>query len=381
LPSATRIIGPDFLDPESREAFERIAETIRQYTVHSRETIVLARNPFVLAHDHITLLWSHGAAIIFLFHRGGKITGSAEGSWTETSTEGPVHSERHFENPLILAAEGCQRLVEFLQAFHKNRARVEDASTPAVDHWNAIGSVTKTIALFTRPVTQLEIGEGIKDPSFIATTLEHVTSRTIFHLPNLLRITDSEDHVFDTQDLQLIGSALEREAAHNEGERENKVNEATTLIRVRRSLRRQRGMLWAAIIVALSVTTVVIVLVMSRGSKLPSNKNAQPVLDTSRRQTPESKSTVVIKLQEPEQLFVAPNKFDSRTQLDDAIANGLGLRSYPSVEHVLTLDSVQFARGVYGYFKVDNKWRKGKLLQTFNDRDTFKIDNYLAPLP
>ncbi len=386
MSSVTRIIGPDFLDPESKEAFERIAETIRQYTVHSRETVVLARNPLSVPHDHIALLWSRGAAIIFLMHRGGRIIGGKSESWTETSTEGIVHAERRFENPIDLAAKGCLQLVDFLNAFHREHPATlfsNEALPSAQSHWDSIGSYLKSIALFTRPVTQLEVSESVSDPSFIATTLEHVTSRTIFHLPNLLRITDANDQIFDTQELQLISNGLSREADRNSGERETLVNEATTLIRVRRTLQRRRGLLLSIILIVLTVITVTIVLLMSKPQRRalivgPTPHDSVAQLNQPK---PERKSTVVIDLQQPAQLFVAAEKFDSRSALDNAIANGDGIRLYPSTEHVLTLDSSQFGKGVYGYFKVDNQWRKGKLLQTFNVLDTFRIDNFLAQLP
>jgi hypothetical protein len=52
----------------------------------------------------------------------------------------------------------------------------------------------------------------------------------------------------------------------------------------------------------------------------------------------------------------------------------------PDTNQVLQLDSADFAKGVYGNFKVENEWRKGKLLQTFRSRDTFVVDNFLEPL-
>jgi hypothetical protein len=396
LASVTRIIGPDFLDQESREAFERVAETIRQYAVHSRETVVLARSPFSLPHDHFALLWSRGAAIVFLYNRGGRIVGGAENVWTETSTEGIVQAERRFENPLAIGSDGCKQLVDLLKNFHREHPKEDravaglptgelspDGIATNEQHWDSIEIHLKTIALFTRPVKQLEVSNSIKDLSFIATTLEHVTSRTIFHLPNLLRITDANEQLFDTQELQLLSNALGREGELNKGERELKTNEATTLIRVRRTLQRRRGVLLTVILVALTVITVAIILVTSRHppvvvGTLPTGRDTSKHIEQIK---PERKSTVIIDLQQPAQLFVTAEKFETRSALDNAIANGDGIRSYPSLEHVFSLDSSQFGKGVYGYFKVDNMWRKGKLLQTFNVQDTFKIDNFLAPLP
>jgi hypothetical protein len=90
---------------------------------------------------------------------------------------------------------------------------------------------------------------------------------------------------------------------------------------------------------------------------------------------------MVVELPGEIQLFVSPTIYLTRSELDRALAQGLGQRYLPGAEQILVLDSLTFAKGVYGYFKVDNAWRKGKLLQTFQSHDTIKIDNFLPPLP
>jgi hypothetical protein len=90
---------------------------------------------------------------------------------------------------------------------------------------------------------------------------------------------------------------------------------------------------------------------------------------------------LVIELPSDVQLLVSSSIYKTRSDLDHALSHGEGQRYLPSSEQTIVLDSLTFAKGVYGYFKVDNTWRKGKLLQTFQPNDTIHIDNFLPPLP
>ena len=381
MASVTRIIGPEFVDTESQGAFERISETIRQYTVHSRETVVLIRNPLTIPYDHFVVLWSRGASIVTMLHRGGKINGQTQRTWSETIQSENANAERHFENPLPPLTEARSFLVRLLEQFRQQHQREEDPESDdiAAARNRAIRAI-KSVIVFTRPVTRLEIAD-LSVQFVIGTTLDHITSRTIFHLPNLLRITDSDEVLFGTIELQQLSTSLLKEAERNILSRESRTHEPLTLTRVRRSLRSRRGVGWAIGLFALALATVIAFILIVPGHPPPPPKTTVDSSARTIQPKQQRQSSVIIILQQPEQLYVSASKFDSRSELDQAIANGEGVRSFPTDVHELTLDSALFAHGVYGYFKVQNTWRKGKLLQTFNLRDTFRVDNFLPPLP
>ncbi|HZK75932.1 MAG TPA: hypothetical protein VFD13_03405, partial [Candidatus Kapabacteria bacterium] len=79
--------------------------------------------------------------------------------------------------------------------------------------------------------------------------------------------------------------------------------------------------------------------------------------------------------------FISQSQFQTRQQLDRALTYGEGQRFLPDTEQIVVKDSVSLAKGVYGYFKVDNTWRKGKLLQTLQPIDTITVVKFLDPLP
>ena len=92
-------------------------------------------------------------------------------------------------------------------------------------------------------------------------------------------------------------------------------------------------------------------------------------------------SEIVIKMPIEAELFISRAMFQTREELDRALTYGEGERFLPDTEQIVVLDSVSLSKGVYGYFKVDNTWRKGKLLQTLQPADTIAIVKFLDPLP
>src|SRR5581483_8930835 len=60
-------------------------------------------------------------------------------------------------------------------------------------------------------------------------------------------------------------------------------------------------------------------------------------------------SRLTIKLPWDVQLFLSPDIYKTRSELDVALEHGQGQRYLPSTEQVIVLDSMTFAKGVYGY--------------------------------
>ena len=138
--------------------------------------------------------------------------------------------------------------------------------------------------------------------------------------------------------------------------------------------------MWVFAVAAFLVLALVVYLLLPGSSS--SNKTV--AVDsgvTPARPAPEKLSEIVIHLPSEIQMFVSPQVFQTRSELDRALARGYGIRLLPSATQTLVFDSIGFAKGYYGYFKVDNMWRRGKLLQTFSRYDTISIDNFLPPLP
>ncbi len=91
-------------------------------------------------------------------------------------------------------------------------------------------------------------------------------------------------------------------------------------------------------------------------------------------------SEIIVKLPAEAELFVSANAYRSRSELDQALSLGFGQRYLPDTVQQISMDSLSLAKGVYGYFKVNNNWRKGKLIETFQHSDTIRIVKFLDPL-
>ena len=106
-----RVTGPKFLSEESRSAFARIEDSVRQFSTHSRDTIILVRQPLSMARDHFAVLWSHGIAIVGFFSQSGTIRGSRRGPWTARISE----QETRFENPFERLAAARIEFIDVLK--------------------------------------------------------------------------------------------------------------------------------------------------------------------------------------------------------------------------------------------------------------------------
>jgi len=384
-----RVVGPDFLNEDTQTAFARIESEMRQYSIHTRESLVLALNPFVLLEDHLVLLWNQGVALIALIPRGGEISVDTTRPWLSTDTERRNALESSFENPLPELLAEHQHLEKFItQSLHreaKSSTLTTASGASQIVESHPAQLCIKTIALFTLPVSRLRVEEGKEEPRFLAMTLDHAVSRTFYHQPNLLRAIEGQPGCFTNAELNVLAELLEKEAQKNAPARKKLREEnAKSILRIRRASRKHSRTL----IIAVTLVLVAVGLafwIFSNGEDDADPQQSTGGGDTTTVVTqPEpnvqKRSTVYIKLSTEAQLFISRDQYQSRSELDWALSHGQGYRMLPATSHTLSLDSSIFAKGVYGYFKVDNEWRKGKLLQTFREQDTFNIDNFLPPL-
>jgi hypothetical protein len=369
-----RVSGPDFTNVESREAFARIEDSIRQFGTHSRETFALVRNPLSIGVDHFVLLWSRGSALVTLLPFGGRIRGGERGRWLSEEHHGHSVAETAFENPYELLKRAQKALEGLFQTNGTLAASTATADDLATDHWH--GPTMSLIAVFTKPTEDIRPAEDLRDPAFSAVSLEYALSRTMFHLPNLLRISDRGSMVNTAPDIDTLSRDLDRAAAARVADVQT--SRTAALPSFRRAKKRRIGRHISLVWVFAALVGIAVIYVIARPTSKIGEEPSGP--DTTAHVPVHSHSTVVIRLPVETQLFVANQVFENRSALDYALAHGNGIRYLPDTIQVLQLDSADFAKGVYGYFKVENEWRKGKLLQTFRSRDTFVVDNFLEPL-
>jgi hypothetical protein len=256
-------------------------------------------------------------------------------------------------------------------------AELPQANIFGADLEDRLVSDLQLVALFTHPVTELRLEESLWDKTFTPMPAEYAISRTMLHTPNLLRAIDRQSAVYSNAELQTIADALERQSTLHRATPE--IAELAPMLQSRGSRARRRKFVrtWG---ISLALLIAVIGYYIIRSTVLPKAKpNADTTAATSKRS--QTLNMLVIELPSDVQLLVSSNVYQTRSDLDRALAHGEGQRYLPSNEQTIVLDSVTFAKGVYGYFKVDNTWRKGKLLQTFQPSDTIHIDNFLPPLP
>jgi hypothetical protein len=400
LAGSVRIAGPEFSDARSRAAFARIEESIRQFTSHSRENISLVRNPFRISHDHFVLLWSRGAAVSALVHQGGRVHGDMHDAWSSESAKKAKSQE--FENPLPQLSIARSELVTMLQSVVKVKpvrsggvveavtdADVEDdpvaelererLGRPApLDPIKGIEFSTRGLAILTEPIERLRIEQLDESKELAAIALEQAVARTIFHMPNLLRIVDFETTFFSNDDLARGTDALEQQADAQSAKREAYPAPKPT------AKRRESGRkpVWLYALLGLVAIGALVYLMFGSNEPDPVQK---PPIDTTQVIDPKPNtgaiSEIVLTLPQETQAFISPVQYKTRAELLRAIGGGEGIRMLPQKSQLIKYDSIQFAKGVYGYFKVEGTWRTGKLLQTLKPRDSVIIENFLPPLP
>jgi hypothetical protein len=330
----------------------------------------MIRGPLPLNFDHFVLVWSRGSAVVALLPYGGRIHGGASDRWlTEQRLDHSV-SETSFENPYLALSKQREALKE---ALHSSSAAIP-AGELHEDDREPFGPTL--IAIFNGDLADVRVHD-IPDKSFNAISIDYALSRTMFHMPNLLRLSDRGSSIYSTKELDAITNKLESAAAleeRNSGERREKQLQSFRRAREKR-VRTRVSFTWVA---AAVVVGIVLYVLLRPSSPETASESDQESTSTTTQQNP--RSAIVIRLPVETQLFVSSQAFTSRSQVDSALSHGAGLRFLPDTLHVVRLDSLSFAKGVYGYFKVDNAWRKGKLLQTFKPRDTIVVDNFLDPL-
>jgi hypothetical protein len=411
LAVVVHVAGPEFLDEENQKVFARIEESIRQYSTHTRETMHLVRRPLHAKYDHFALLWTRGAALIGLFPFGGTIRGSRKGAWTSeqprpdrgSTDRDRSSSESSFNNPYEVLVDIRREFAQALQivagtnhaaipitkvgaAVESVALATEGNSTSAAPSSNVLSpsledrliSDIQLIAIFIHPVTELRLEESLWDKTFTAMPAEYAISRTMLHTPNLLRAIDRESAIYSNAELQTISDLLERQSELNELPLEAATAAGVPILRLHESRKRRRR--WRRWGISIAVLLAVIIYYALRSSLRPA---ARQHTDSTLAAAPATQRPrmLVIELPSDVQLLVSSSIYKTRSDLDHALSHGEGQRYLPSSEQTIVLDSLTFAKGVYGYFKVDNTWRKGKLLQTFQPNDTIHIDNFLPPLP
>lgn len=413
-----RISGPEFLSEENMIAFLRIEESIRQYTAHSREPIYLIRRPLSLSEDHFVLLWPRGYALAGMYPYSGSVRGSAHGNW---SVEQPVDSDpsRHsstqqsrqhrdehsihaLENPYRSLEEGARELAELLeQSVEKKLStgtrpdrnkndREAEKYFPSIAAPDGPPPDATHVALFTGAAVHVDFEDetGNETPrrentTFQVMTVEQAISRSIVHLPNLLRVADRGKVVFSNPQLASISELLDHSAqfhsqlketieVHDNGASIGKVRPSSEFNKPRHI---SRNWFIVALIIAIVVGFYVIKSVVADHSSQAADTTAVA------QNRPHPPSEMIIKIPFETQLFVSEQQYRTRSELDEALAQGEGQRYLPDTEQVIVMDSTTLAKGVYGYFKIDNAWRKGKLLQTLEPVDTVTIVKFLDPLP
>jgi hypothetical protein len=346
------VTGPEFRSDESRMAFVRISEAVEQFSAHSRETIVLVRQPTDLDRDHFAILWSHGLALVSFYNQTGIIHGKASGPWRTEPAEGS------FANP-----------------FEQMRSAAKNISTAAGRELPI-----SLVAIFTGPVRDLEVETaGAEMPSH-AMTLDFAVARSLVHMPNILRVIDRKSAIVPFSEIEKLATELDRSGTATEVLAQNappRLLEQTSQVftTVRRSSK-----LWIIPVAVIVLGVIIYSIVISSGTSKVDLHDSVPSPSTQPSKS-NGPSQIVIELPKEVQLFISPRLYGSRLELDQALAHAEGQRYLPATEQVIVYDSLTLAKGVYGYFKVDNAWRKGKLLQTFQRSDTIHVDNFLGPLP
>jgi hypothetical protein len=404
LAFTVRVTGPEFTSEENQRAFLRIEESARQYSAHSRESIYLIRRPLEMPEDHFVLLWPRGAAIIGMYPYGGSIHGENRGEWESEPTSTPIeprrismrsrpeHLHTTFASPYSTLEPARNELSTLLNLASKEDEPLEVESSQAktrekvASHIASNGRPVATtmpialIGLFTGPVEQIRIGH-IEDALFSAMSLEDAVARSIVHTPNLLRAADMPGVSYSNDELERFCLQLERSAKWHERNRTPLEQLAATAPSARLTLPRPKTHRWKRspkLLVPLVIILAVVGIYVVRSLLRPA---PQPPVPASQQVATRAPSEIVIKMPIEAELFISSAMFQTREELDHALTYGEGERFLPDTEEQVIMDSVSLARGVYGYFKVDNTWRKGKLLQTLQPVDTISIVKFLDPLP
>jgi hypothetical protein len=360
-----RISGPEFLEEENRTAFLRIEESIRQYAAHSREPIFILRCPLPLSIDHFVLLWPRGAVLANLYSTPGTIHGSLRAEWHVEASQTAQPSSFGFrsrqrtseveamENPYRALQEGIKEFQRIVAPYQIKPAAV---------------------ALFTSPDATLVLPDPVRiNDSFRPMTLSFATARTIVHLPNILQPAGSESVLLSNAELEILVARLN-------GFAQTHIADFTKPVRTnpQKSNRTGRHIRYPWVIAAIVLAAIVLYYIL-RSTVVP---KAVSQADSSSHIAPSHRSSeMIIELPMETELVVSSQQYQTRAEFDEALARGEGVRFLPSMEHVIAMDSLAFAKGVYGYFRVDNAWRKGKLLQTLEPIDTVTIVKFLDPLP
>lgn len=352
-----------------------------------------------IAEDHFVVLWSKGAAACSLIHQGGRVRGGMREDWSQESTDRTTSSE--FENPLHqLAVARNELLAKFQSVLPKKRisSSVEPAGVdePEVDpvlsviaeqsgmgesatRLAAFEHCTRGIVIFTAPIDKLKIEHISESKEFVVIPLDQAVTRTIFHLPNLLRVIDFETSFFTPDEVSLVADTLAEEAKEHAGDRVS-YPPAAPAKRSRRPTAPKGIGKWIAIAVAVAIG--VALFTFFSGDDTVTSPDPGP--DTSQvipTPKPKTESSIILVLPSETQVIISTAKFETRSDLLQAYGAGQATRLLPQKEQVIYYDSTEFAKGVYGYFKVEGSWRQGKLLQTLRSRDTVMIENFLPPLP
>ena len=369
-----RVTGPELLSEENRRAFLRIEEAVRQYSAHTRGSIYLLRRPLDHPTDHFVLLWPQGIALAEMIPAGGTIQGSQSGYWYSENAaqeESIAHSSSvRLKEPTAVSVPNPYRtLLELRNNLSSNlQSEALAISDPAAG--------IAMIALFTA-AQHLRI-EPIHDPLFSALTIEDAVARSIMHRPNLLRASEIEGSSYSTEQLEQVFSALESKAEELERTKSARTAsepEVPTAIPGAPRERRTHSPYWLVLVLlALAGFTYVMIRVVTIRTSPSATTSTTKVVS----HTP---SEIVIETPLETELFISPFQFQSRAQLDRALTYGEGLRFLPDTEQVVVMDSLTLAKGVYGYFRVQESWRKGMLLQTLSHSDTIDIVKFLDPLP
>lgn len=352
------------------------------------------------------MLWPRGAAIVGMYPYGGSIRGQGRGEWESEPTSTPSE-QRHisirprleqiqatFANPYTTLEAARNELTSLLnhdspecEPFEAETAQEKGArnippgtasgSPPAST--SLAGPSIALVAMFTGTVEQIRVG-NIGDTLFSALSIEDAVARSIVHTPNLLRAADLPGVSYSNDELERFCDQLERSAKQHERSRQLSGPSADIVPPSRPVLPHSKTRRWKLspkwLVPALIVLAVVGVYI-ARSLVRPNPVPPAPVLPPVSR-TP---SEIVIKMPIEAELFTSRAMFQTREELDRALTYGEGERFLPDTEQLVIMDSVSLAKGVYGYFKVDNAWRKGKLLQTLQPADTITIVKFLDPLP
>jgi len=243
----------------------------------------------------------------------------------------------------------------------------------------------RTIAVFTGVVSDIRLDASLASENFTAISAEDAAGRTIYHLPRILQVIEQNGVVHSSGDLAVFSEALERSSQFQVAAypvQEYGAESAKNGKEPHYRTKTKRSAWW---IVPLLMLVAIVAFYIIRSVVRPTMSTPDTTASIVARPNPMSQ--VVIELPSEQQLFISGLQYKTRSELDRALSHGEGRRFLPSNEHVLVFDSVTFAKGVYGYFKVPDAtggpsvWRKGKLLQTFAPNDTIHIVTFLDPLP